>query len=428
MICPNCGNEAGSRRICQHCGAVLSPPSAAAPAGQAAVAVATPRRRRRRFAKIAIGTIAVLMLACTVVLVAASVWDPVGLPLSIAAAVVPAFVYSLLVLSLDKYEKEPRRALIGAFAWGAVGAVLFSLVAEVIADGILITAVGQDAGTFLSLGIGAPIIEETFKGLALLGLLWFYRGELDNLLDGLVYGALIGLGFAMTENMLYFGAEYRHGGMADLGRLFVARAVIDGFGHALYTGTTGAAVGWARGRYRRGTLRYVVPLLGWGLAVFQHFLWNTGSVVIAGLQGQDATVFSVILVEAPLFTLPALVILFLIARTASKRELVILREQLAAEVQRGVLTPAEYEVLTTKELRQHAARQAKQQGKLAIETQRRFFQTAAELAFRTYHLRRGEAPKPGQEAPEDAYRAELANLRQQLAAAGLTPTLAAPVT
>ena len=30
------------------------------------------------------------------------------------------------------------------------------------------------------------------------------RNEFDNVLDGVVYGAVIGFGFAMTENTLYF--------------------------------------------------------------------------------------------------------------------------------------------------------------------------------------------------------------------------------
>ena len=40
---------------------------------------------------------------------------------------------------------------------------------------------------------------------------------------------------------------------------------------------------------------------------------------------------------------------------------------------------------------------------------------AAELAFRKYRLSRGESPKPGQRAPEDTYREELATLRTALA-------------
>jgi len=299
--------------------------------------------------------------------------------------------------------------------------VLFSALAELVFAGVLSTTVGPDAADFLTVAIGAPVIEEAFKGGALLIILWFFRREFDNVLDGLVYGALIGLGFAMTENIFYFGEAYREDGAAGLGELFVARAVVSGLGHAQYTGTTGAAIGWARSRYGRGVGQYVAPVAGYVLAVLQHFLWNTGAVVIAGLKGEDLSAISLVLLMAPFFILPAVIVLYLVARTASRRELQIMREMLHDEAARGVLTPAEYQVLTTDKLRKAALTEAERRGGKALERRlRRFFQVAADLAFRRYHLRRGELLKPGQQAPDDRYREELAALRAELAAAGLT--------
>ncbi|MEA2596578.1 MAG: protease PrsW [Thermomicrobiales bacterium] len=413
--CPRCGaSVAESADYCWMCGLPLRPdPGAAA-------APPPPKPKRRLALKILLGIVVFLAAACVVFLVAASVWDPVALPLSVIAAVVPALFYSWLVLRLDKYEAEPRRAIIGAFAWGAVGAILFSVIAELIFGSLLVGEVGEEGASFLTVAVGAPIIEEFFKGIALLVLLWFFRREFDNVLDGLVYGALIGLGFAMTENILYFGQAYLDDGARGLGELFVVRAIINGFGHALYTGTTGAALGWSRTRYHRGLGRFLVPILGFGLAVLQHFCWNAGLFVIAGLLGNDVSIWSVVLIEAPLFTLPVLIVLYLIARTSSRRELQILRDQLAPEVQRGVLTPDEYRTLTAGPLRREATRTAKRRGgRPLLKQQQRFFQTAAELAFRKYHLSRGELPKPGQQAHEDAYRAELARLRGELSAAGI---------
>ncbi len=379
-------------------------------------------RSTRRLRTVAVGGAALLMTACVVFLVVASVPDPVALGLSLVAAVVPAVAYSLLVLRLDRYEREPRRALLAAFGWGAIGAVLFSVVASLLFQAILVSAVAAESGEFLAVAVGAPVIEETFKGLALVAILLFFRRELDNVLDGLVYGALIGLGFAMTENVLYFGSAYLADGIAGLGRLFVARAVIDGFGHAAYTATTGAAIGWARRQYRRGFRRFLVPVLGWELAVLQHFLWNAGLFVIGALQGQDASIFSVVLVEAPLFVLPAVIVLVVIARIAGRRELVILREQLGDEVERGVLGPAEYHVLTDDARRRCALAAAKRHRDPSVEDRlRRFYQLAAELAFRKHHLSRGERPMPGQRAPEDAYRQELAVIRAELGPSGVIP-------
>lgn len=375
---------------------------------------------RRRVVGGGVGCAAVLLTACVVFLVVASIPDPTALGISVVAAIVPALVYAALVLRLDRYEREPWRVLLAAFGWGAIGAVVFSVFASLALQTLLLAAVAPETGTFLSVAVVAPLVEETFKGVALLAALAFFRRELDNVLDGLVYGALIGLGFAMTENVLYFGGAYLEDGMAGLGQLFVARAVINGFGHAAYTATTGAAVGWSRRQYRRGARRVLVPVLGWTLAVIQHALWNGGVFVVAGWQGDGATLLSVVVVEALLFVLPAILVLALIARVAARRELAVIRDQLTDEVARGVLSPAEHTLLADAGRRAGANRAAQARGGRPLRRrQQRFYHVAAELAFRKHHLAHGERPTPGQRAPEDAYRAELAALRAELTAAGL---------
>jgi protease PrsW len=129
-----------------------------------------------------------------------------------------------------------------------------------------------------SVVIGAPLVEKSFKGIAVLAVLNFARDEIDSTLDGLIYGALVGVGFAMTENIHYFGQTYLEGGLGEFGTLVVSRAVLGGFGHPAYAAITGAAVGWSRGRYGRGIARVVVPILGWALAVL-HVTWNGGLVL-----------------------------------------------------------------------------------------------------------------------------------------------------
>lgn len=411
MMCPVCGREPGSRWYCQWCGAPQ-------PGASATAATPLPTRHGSRVKQWLLWAVIVLLTACTGLIVLASLqFDPAALALSVSASAIPAAIYSLLVLRLDRYEREPWTAVLAAFGWGAVASVLLALILELISGSVLLAAIGdRDAASVLTLAVGAPLIEETVKGIALLGLLWFFRGEFDDVLDGLVYGALIGLGFAMTENIVYLGSEYIDAGAKALGELFVARVIIDGFGHAVYTATTGAAVGWTRARYRQGVARYVVPVIGWSLAVLQHALWNGSLLAIGGFYGDRVSVLRVVLIQGPLFTLPAVIVIWLIARFSGNKELAIIKEQLALEVAGGVLTPREFQVLTSNELRRQALRDAgRYGGREGKRRQRRFFQAAAELAFRKYHLSRGEAPGRGQEAPEDAYRSELAVLRTQLA-------------
>jgi len=408
-ICPHCGQPPGSRWFCRHCGAVQKPEDPALVQHRA-------RNMRRWFVRGAVG----LVTMCLALLIAASLdFNPAALGLSVVAAFVPAIGYSWLVLRLDRYEKEPRRAIIGAFAWGAIGAVALAIILEAISGSILMFAIRSDAASFVSTAIGAPIIEEATKAIALIALLVGFRSELDNVLDGLIYGALIGLGFAMTENTLYFGAEHLRDGAHGLGRLFIARVVISGFGHAMYTATTGSAVGWSREQTGRPVMRRVVPVLGWSLAVGQHAVWNASLLVIDGLVGSRASIFKVLLIQAPLFTLPPLIVLLAVARTSTRKELGILREELRSEVDDGALTRDEYEILISDQLRKTQTEWSRAHGGRAqVARQRRFFQAAAELAFekraaaRTSLARNPTSPTP------DAYRAELAALRKELIQAG----------
>src|SRR3954462_4852646 len=158
-----------------------------------------------------LGGVALIAVILVVLIVVASVPDPVALVLSVVAASVPALVYAGIVLRLDRYEIEPFRTVAACFAWGAIGAILLSLIGGLIFEAALVESFGAEGASVLSTIIGAPLIEESCKGVAVLVVLLFARSELDDVLDGLVYGALVGVGFAMTENILYFGQAYQEG-------------------------------------------------------------------------------------------------------------------------------------------------------------------------------------------------------------------------
>jgi RsiW-degrading membrane proteinase PrsW (M82 family) len=361
------------------------------------------------------GAFFVLALLCNLMIVVVSVPDTRGLLLGLLAALVPTLLYAGLVLSFDRYEREPWQNLLGAFGWGAVIATLFSIILSGAAQGVLTATLGPEIGGRLTVTVGAPIIEESLKGLALLGLLLIYRDEFDGVLDGLIYGALIGLGFAMTENIIYLGRAYIDGGIAGLGQLFLAREAFGGLGHALYTGTTGAAVGWARARYGRGLLRFIVPVGGWGLAVAQHSLWNLGATTMADFSGGAPAYLDLVAIQTALFILPGLILLFVIARRSGHAESTILRSQLADEVAGGALTPGEYALLSSSRQRHLALLTAFRRGGLRRwSLQQQFFQSAAELALCKHHDDQGEALVGDDCPPEELYRARLAALRAQL--------------
>src|SRR5438477_1041596 len=98
--------------------------------------------------------------------------------------------------------------------------------------------------------VSAPLVEEFWKGLAVFGVFFFLRREFDGVVDGIIYGTFAALGFAATENVIY----YSRAGLTDtlshhdgvLATTFVLRGVLSPWGHPLYTSMTGIGFGIAR--------------------------------------------------------------------------------------------------------------------------------------------------------------------------------------
>ncbi len=201
----------------------------------------------------------------------------IGIILALFASVVPAILWSLFVWWCDRYEREPLGLVIVTFWWGAVPAVIFSIFIEGVLsiplrplhlDSALLDVVESSAV--------APVVEEVLKGLALLVLFLALRHEFDGLLDGVIYGALVGFGFAMTENLLYFIGALMEGGLGNLTVVIFLRAILFGLNHAFFTAITGAGLGLAR-LSRNATARWLLPLVGLSAAVGFHAIHNLGT-------------------------------------------------------------------------------------------------------------------------------------------------------
>ncbi|MFN8524058.1 MAG: PrsW family intramembrane metalloprotease [Chloroflexota bacterium] len=362
---------------------------------------------------------AIFFFLAMALLLVVSIPNPVALTLAAAAAVMPVPTFVFLVLQLDRYEREPWQVLLAAFLWGALVATFFSAVFNDLIGAIVSAAVGKGLGSVITASAVAPVVEETAKGAALLLLILLLRSEFDDVLDGIVYGSLVGIGFAMTENVLYFGRVYQEGGLAGLGVLFYVRVVLGGFGHALYTGSSGAALGLAREMSNKALAPFVA-FTGWILAIAQHGTWNllAGALVPAALPDLNPLIllFVVMPLQSLVLTGPGLLTLLVIAIFAWRRESRVLRIHLRDEVNNGHVTADEYAVLHSQRARFRTEMSALRRGGIGKWLARRaFHQTATELAFRKWHLSRGERPRRGMRlTPEDRYRQQLATLRAAL--------------
>jgi RsiW-degrading membrane proteinase PrsW (M82 family) len=255
--------------------------------------------------------------------------------LIVGAAALPALLFAWLIARIDRAHPEPFLAKLGAVAGGAVLAAWLSHTV----NGWLL----EWAGTLtraanarpLAGGFGAPVVEEIAKGLALVLLVGLGWRLLDDTLDGIVYGALVGIGFAFTENVVYLTFAMLQGGQDGLLRAVYVRALLGGGNHAAFTATTGAALGWALGAARPG--RWLVVAIGLALATLQHVVWN--SVAASAIQGvlcgpelaggpcrpapTDVSLFVTVPILTAIFLGPAVVTLGAIAVLSSRAEKII---------------------------------------------------------------------------------------------------------
>jgi protease PrsW len=320
---------------------------------------------------------------------------------AVLGALVPTLFYITVVLWLDRFEKEPAWLLALAFLWGAIPAALLSVVFELTFD-LPLAALGGEglAANLVSVSVNAPLVEETMKGVGLVALLLLYRHEFDGVLDGIVYGAMIGFGFALTENILgYFVPILASEGIrAGLGTIFM-RTVVFGFNHGFWTGITGAAVGYARLAHG-GRRRFLVPLGGWALAVLLHSIHNAG----ASLMEQTACLS---LGVSLVVDWGGVLLLFAVAGWALRRESRWIERGLTEEVRRGTMSSQELQLLRSAGRRWAVRWQARSQGgREAYRAIGSYYQCATKLAFKKQHLRTlGE---------ERGNLAEVQRLRQEL--------------
>lgn len=326
-----------------------------------------------------------------------------NLTVAFLGGLLPTYLYVLGVWWLDRYEKEPISLLLLAFFWGAVPAALLSVFVEVLFSIPVGRVLGTEslAADLLTSGVGAPLVEESFKGVALIGFVLFFRMEIDDALDGIIYGAMIGFGFALTENVVsYFLPILTNEGLRAGLTSILLRAILFGGNHALWSGIIGAAIGHARWHpcWQR---RILLPAGGWILSVMLHAMHNTGAMLA---ERTACLSLSVSLVT----DWGGLLLLLALAGLVLRKESRWIEVGLGHEVLLGLLSPEEYDLLTSAQKRMWVHwRSLVRGGSEAYRAVGRYYQAATELAFTKHHLqlRGSEADQHG----------GIPRLRQQLA-------------
>ncbi|HEX3300456.1 MAG TPA: PrsW family intramembrane metalloprotease [Actinomycetota bacterium] len=263
----------------------------------------------------------------------------------------------LLIYYLDLYEREPVSVAIAAFLWGAFAATALALDAggwDVVLANLTTPGFALRWGPTLT----APVIEEFLKGAGLVLLYLIVRDEVDDMMDGFVYGALCGLGFAVVEDVVYFMAGF---GGTPSGVLegFYVRVVSSGlYGHVLYTGLVGMAIGLLVTRRDPTPMRERLPVAAGivVLAVLGHALWNAPVLALAPSPPVRGAAWLLYPLDLAIKGLPLLLFVIVALRLARDRERRWLDGALAAEVGLGGVTAGELVVLRAPVRRRAAVR------------------------------------------------------------------------
>jgi RsiW-degrading membrane proteinase PrsW (M82 family) len=260
--------------------------------------------------------------------------SPAGWALSWALLAVYALPVLFVVYVLDLYEREPLSLVVGALVWGAVAATTLSGFAN---DGwglVVARVGGPEFAARWTAALTAPFVEEILKGMGVVLIYLIAPDEFDDMMDGFVYGAVCGLGFAVVEDVFYFMGVFG-GRPSGVLQGFFVRVVASGlYSHVLYTGLVGMGIGYVVSRrHRRPLKRRLTVLAGLSAAaVLGHFLWNSPLLDLFPAQPWSGADLLMIPVATAVKGLPLLGFGTLAVVLARRRERRWLRGALAEEI------------------------------------------------------------------------------------------------
>ena len=150
------------------------------------------------------------------------------------AAVAPALVLGYYIYRRDKYEHEPVSQLIKGFVFGALSVLIAGPLEQLL---VMLGLAPAEPQTWIACiwdaFFGVALVEEGVK-LFFLWLLLRRNKYYDEMMDGVVYAAMVGLGFAAAENISYLVSN-----IESWQSVAVSRALFAIPGHFMFAVTMG---------------------------------------------------------------------------------------------------------------------------------------------------------------------------------------------
>ncbi|MEU4243798.1 PrsW family intramembrane metalloprotease [Actinoplanes sp. NPDC026619] len=273
-----------------------------------------------------------------------------------AALAVP---FWLVVQELDFLEREPTELLVLAFAWGGLVATSVSIPGSTALENLVAKLGSPQLAAGWGAALAAPAVEEAAKTLGVVAIVLIARQQINSVLDGVVYGAMVGLGFQIAEDIVFAVGSVALAGQGDRVQPVITTFLLRGFlagvwSHTLFGALAGAGIGYLVVRRDRGLARRVgvaaLALLG---AWASHALWN--SPLLSDGLGNGAVALLAVLV---LKGLPPLLLILWLVRLAHDREADYYVARLATLGDPELITDGEMKVLGSGSARASARRLA----------------------------------------------------------------------
>jgi RsiW-degrading membrane proteinase PrsW (M82 family) len=155
-------------------------------------------------------------------------------------ALIPAVLWLAIFYLQDRLEPEPKGYVLGVFL---LGALLASAVGQPLINGFFRVNEWASDSLGLKLAAGILIVGATQEFLKYSAVRYSVFGsqEFDERVDGIIYGAAAGLGYATMLNINYVIGS----GGVDLG-IGTLRIVVAALAHASFAGVTGYFLGRAK--------------------------------------------------------------------------------------------------------------------------------------------------------------------------------------
>jgi RsiW-degrading membrane proteinase PrsW (M82 family) len=242
--------------------------------------------------------------------------------IAVALSTIVIFGYLVFIWWLDRYEREPFGWVLLCFAWGGIGGTLFGCLLSLMGTGLTMAIIGEEAAATVGTVFWAPVTEELTKALIFAPLV--LSRHFDNATDGLIYGAAAGLGFATIENFVYYA-----GADGNLIQLVVMRTAFSALVHCTSSAMIGMAIGYTR--HRGGWRWFVLPPIGYGMAVINHAMWNGMATLSDSIGSLGPFLLGVVVLMG------AAVLMFALTQLSLKWEHDAIKRHLLQEAELGLI-------------------------------------------------------------------------------------------